>query len=58
MINHYIDIALDYSLTGWLVAIKFAVTIILALSTLELIKSMIRAGFKRRRKPKRRSKNH
>lgn len=62
MIDHYInialDLALDYSFAGWLIAIKLSVTVILALSALELIKAVVRAGLKRRNKSKRRRKHH
>lgn len=57
MIDHYINLALDYSFAGWLIALKLSVTVILALSTLELIKAAIRAGLKRRNKSKRRPKH-
>ncbi len=57
MIDHYINLALDYSFAGWLIALKLSVTVILTLSTMELIKAAIRAGLKRRNKSKRRPKH-
>lgn len=54
MINDYLDMALEYSLAGWVIAIKCAGIVLLTLSSLEILKSGLRACLKRRSKRSRR----
>ena len=49
MISQFIDVALDYSFAGWLIALKLAVAVLFAISALELVKAAFRACFRRKK---------